>query len=284
MSVTQLAEATHLRRVGARPPLFSYLAEVWRRRAFITTLATYRMRAKYEANRLGIVWIALRPLVNAAVYGLIFGVIQTGATRPKDYPVYVVVGVFAWEFFMGCFVDGSRSVTNSRNMVQSLAFPRMTLPLAVWAERLYSFLITLVVLVPILILFHHYPSWRWLWCIPLFALYAVFNAGVTMILARLTVHVTDLAELLPYVSRILFYASGVLFSVDAVMKGHPTIIKLYDAYPMYQVLKMARHFLTNDKGTSFPVQFWLYLSIAAVVTLVVGVLFFWSAEERYGRD
>ncbi|HEX2856033.1 MAG TPA: ABC transporter permease [Propionibacteriaceae bacterium] len=264
--------------------MFSYLAEVWRRRAFITTLATYRMRAKYEANRLGIVWIALRPLVNAAVYGLIFGVIQTGATRPKDYPVYVVVGVFAWEFFMGCFVDGSRSVTNSRNMVQSLAFPRMTLPLAVWAERLYSFLITLVVLVPILILFHHYPTWRWLWCIPLFALYAVFNAGVTMILARLTVHVTDLAELLPYVSRILFYASGVLFSVDAVMKGHPTIIKLYDAYPMYQVLKMARHFLTNDKGTSFPVQFWLYLSIAAVVTLVVGVLFFWSAEERYGRD
>ncbi len=284
MSVSQLAEVGTLHRVGARPPLFSYLAEVWRRRAFITTLARYRMRAKYELNRLGILWIAIRPLVNAAVYGLIFGVIQTGATRPKDYPVYVVVGVFAWEFFMGCFVEGAHAVTANRSLVQSLAFPRMTLPLAVWAEKLYSFLITLVVLVPILVLFGHYPSLQWLWVIPLFAVYSVFNAGVTLILARITVHVTDLAELLPYIARILFYGSGVLFSVDAVMKGHPLIIKAYDAYPMYQVLKMARHFLTGDSGTSFPPQYWAFLSIAAVVTLVVGILFFWSAEERYGRD
>ncbi len=281
MSLSQYAEKEGLRRVGARPPLGEYLAETWRRRAFIYTMAKYRLRAKFELNRLGIVWVVIRPIVNAAVYGLIFGVIQ-GASRPKDYPVYVMVGVFVWDFFQGCFVTGSHAVTSNRNLVQSLAFPRITLPLAVWMEQLLSFLIVLVVLVPLLILFGHYPQWDWLYCIPLFALYALLCAGVTMITARLTVHITDLGELLPYIARILFYGSGVLWSVDAILKHHPTIIKMFDFYPLYQVLKMSRHFLTGEQ--SFPTIMWAYFAGTSIACFAFGVVFFWAAEERYGRD
>ena len=82
MSLSQIAQEHGLHRVGARPPLFRYLSEVWRRRAFVVTMARYRLRSTFEQNRLGIVWVVLRPLINALIYGLIFGVLQGGHAHP----------------------------------------------------------------------------------------------------------------------------------------------------------------------------------------------------------
>lgn len=281
MSLSQIAQEHGLHRVGARPPLARYLSQVWQRRAFMVTMARYRLRSEFEQNRLGIVWIVLRPLINALIYGLIFGVLQ-GGSRPPDYPAYVVVGVFFYGFFGGCLNDGAKAITRNRSLVQSLAFPRITLPLAIVVENLLSFLATLVVLVPILIGFGHYPAWGWLWLVPLIGLFAMFNTGVALVAARLTVHVTDLTQLLPFISRLLFYTSGVLFAVDRVLENHPMIMRLYDFHPIYQVLRIARYYTIG--GNPYPVQYWWLLSGFAVFMLVFGLVFFWVAEERYGRE
>jgi teichoic acid transport system permease protein len=45
---------------------------------------------------------------------------------------------------------------------------------------------------------------------------------------------------------------------------------------------MARDALMG--GHDYNHLYWLYFSIWTVVTLVFGLLFFWVAEERYGRD
>ncbi len=281
MSLSQFAQESGLHRVGARPPLLAYLAEVWDRRAFVVTMAGYRLRANLEGNRLGIAWLVLRPLFNAAIYGTIFGLLQAG-NRPPDYAVFVVVGVFFFEFFQGCFNDGSKAITKNRSLVQSLAFPRITLPLAAVIERLLSFGVMLVVLVPILAAFGHYPTVQWLMLIPLLVLFVLFSTGVAFITARLTVHVADLSQLLPLVSRILFYSSGVLFSVDRIFASFPWALRVYDFYPLYQVITMARHYLIG--AAAFPTHYWLSLTLISVGVLVGGALFFWVAEERYGRD
>ncbi len=281
MSLSQIAQEHGLHRVGARPPLLKYLSEVWRRRAFVLTMAKYRLRSTFEQNRLGIVWVVLKPLINALIYGLIFGVIQ-GASRPPDFPAYVVVGVFFFGFFSGCLNDGAKSITTNRNLVQSLAFPRITLPLAIVVEQLLSFLATLVVLVPILAFFGHYPKVEWLWIIPLIVLFTLFNTGVALVAARLTVHVSDLRQLLPFISRLLFYSSGVLFAVDRILANHPVAMRVYDFHPIYQVLRIAREHLIG--ANPYPEQYWFLLAGVSVAMLVFGVLFFWVAEERYGRE
>lgn len=281
MSLAEQARDAGLHRVGARQPLGRYLREVWSRREFVLTMARYRMRAGLETNRLGMAWVVLRPLLNALIYGLIFGLLQ-GNSRPDGYAVYVVVGVFLFEFFTGCFNDGSKSITKNRSLVQSLAFPRMTLPLAVVVEQLLKFLITMVVLVPLLLAFGKYPTWGWLYMIPLVLLFTLLNTGVALITARLTVHVSDLSQLLPFVSRLLFYTSGVLFAVDRVLAAFHWAVVAYDYHPLYQVLQIARYHLLGQEP--YPAHYWLSLSLISLSVLVFGILFFWAAEERYGRE
>lgn len=281
MTLAEYAAANGLHRVGARPPLGTYLAETWQRRDFLFTMARSRLRAGFEKNRLGVVWLVLRPTLNALIYGLIFGVIQGGA-RPPDYPAYVIIGVFLFEFFSRSMNDGSKSITGNRALVQSLAFPRLTLPLAEVVEHFLSLMPMLGVMFLYLMILGDYPRWEWLLLIPLLAVFSVFNAGVAMVGARLTVHIADLTQLLPFISRILFYTSGVLFDVNRLLANHPKLVALFDFHPIYQVLQIARGSLMAER--TYDPMFWVYLSVWAVAIFVFGLLFFWVAEERYGRD
>lgn len=281
MTLAEYAAENGLHRVGARPPLGTYLRDTWGRRDFLYMMARSRLRAGFEKNRLGIVWVVLRPTINAAIYGLIFGVLQGGA-KPPNYTAYVVIGVFLFEFFSKSMNEGSKSITGNRALVQSLAFPRLTLPLAEVVENFLSLMPMIGVMFVYLIALGNYPRWQWFMLIPLLVIFSVFNAGIAMIGARLTVHVADLTQLLPFVSRILFYTSGVLFDVNRLLGDHPTLIAIYDFYPIYQVLQIARSVLMT--GREYDPMYWLYLSIWAVAVFTFGLIFFWVAEERYGRD
>jgi teichoic acid transport system permease protein len=282
MSLADLAASNGLHRVGARPPFWQYLKQAWGRRDFVWAMSRYRMRADLEGNRLGIFWLVLQPVINATIYGVIFYFLVGEKGRGADYPAHVVIGVFLFQFFSKSLSNGAKSITGNQSLVQSLAFPRVTLPVGEVIEQFLSLMPSMALLVIVLPIMGHWPSLEWLLMIPLLALFTLFNTGVALIAARLTVHVRDLTQLLPFISRILFYTSGVLFNVGAVLDAHPTLLRLYDFHPLYQVLQMARSVLMGGRG--YDPMYWVYFSEWAVGTLIVGLLFFWAAEERYGRD
>ena len=195
---------------------------------------------------------------------------------------FVIVGVFLFEFFSKCFAQGAKSITGNRALVQSLSFPRIALPLAVVVENLLSLMPMLGVMFVVLWSLGHPPHWQWLLLFPLLLSYTLFNAGVAFFTARLTVHFRDLTQVLPFVSRILFYTSGVLFSVSRIFQSHPWVISLYDWHPIYQVLVIARSLLMTHEA--FDPMYWIYTATWGVLTCGIGFVFFWLAEERYGRE
>ena len=100
MDMAKLAAEHGLDRVGGRPSLPQYIKQLISRSDFTYTLAKYRMQSENERNRLGMLWVLLRPPFSALIYGTVFGVIMKGATaRPDDFAPFVVIGVFILEFF-----------------------------------------------------------------------------------------------------------------------------------------------------------------------------------------
>lgn len=280
MSAADYAARHQLHRVGARPTLPAYLKQAWARRDFAYEMARSRIQASNQRNKLGMLWVVLKPTLNALMYGVIFGILQ-GDSRPKDFPVFVVIGVFLFEFFSSSMTQGARSITGSASLVQSLAFPRMTLPLAVVIEQLLMLVPMLGVMFVYCTVLGAYPMWSWMMIIPLVMLFAIFNTGVALICARLTVHVRDLTQILPLIVRVLFYTSGVLFGVNKIFEHYPVLVRVFDFHPVYEVLQIARGSIMST--VEYPGVYWLYFSIWAVVVFIGGVVFFWAAEERYGR-
>lgn len=271
-----------LTRVGARPPLFDYIREVWARRQFIMALAQFRIEAENQRNRLGMLWVVIRPLLEAAVYGVVFGFLL-GDNRPPHFVEFLIIGIFMFQFFSSTFSSGAKSITSNTALVQSLSFPRMTLPLSLVVQRLFVFFPTIAIMVILVIAIGTMPAPQWLLLIPLVAVFFLFNAGVTLITARLTVHFRDLSQLLPFITRLLFYTSGLFFSIDERLQDHKTLLRIADFHPLHEFLTLARGILLEGPTYEIRNELWIYASAWSFGVLAIGIAFFWAAEERYGR-
>lgn len=280
MTVAEVAEQHGLHRVGARPSLSNYLKQTWERRTFIYELAKARVQSQNERNRLGMVWVVLKPTFNALMYGFIFGVLQ-GGSKPADFPIYVVIGVFLFEFFSSSMNGGAKSITGNTALVQSLSFPRMSLPVAQVTQNFLTLMPMLGVMFLYAIILGTIPKWSWLGIIPIVLLFTIFNMGIAFICARITVHVRDFTNLLPLIGRVLFYTSGVLFSVDRLLGPWPWMITVFEYHPIYQTLTLARSLIMDS--VPYEPRAWFVIAAWAIGTLIFGLIYFWKAEERYGR-
>lgn len=266
--------------VGERPPFGKYIAEAWRRRRFAFTLASYKLVAGLLPNRLGVLWIVLKPLAMAIIYGTIFHFVLSGPARPANFVQFLIVGIFVFEFFTGCFGGGSKAITGNLKLVQSLGFPRILLPVSVVAEQAMRMVPVVLLLGVLLVVFGEPIRWSWLLIFPILAVMAVFNLGLALVVARLSVHARDVQQIIPIVNRVLFYATGIFFSVDGALANYPVALTVAHLVPTYEFISMSRQVLLE--GYSAPLLAWLAAPVWAVVMLVFGAVFFWRAEARYG--
>ena len=266
--------------VGQRPALGSYLAETWRRRRFAMTLAGHRLVGGLLQNRLGILWLVLRPLSLALIYGTMFSLIISDAARPDGYAQYIIVGICVFEFFSQSLLGGAKSITSNSKLVQSLGFPRILLPISIVIEETMKMIPVVALTFIILLAFGEPPAWSWLLIFPLVAVMAVFNLGCALIAARLSVWARDVQLLIPIMNRVLLYATGIFFDVDGALAGQPVLLGFVHLIPTYGFVGVARDVLLD--GYSAPPIAWILVPAWALVTVVVGVVFFWRAEARYG--
>ena len=281
MSLADYAREHGLKRVGARPALLEYLAEAWKRRDFAFTMARFNSEAANAKNRLGRWWTVLLPTVQALVYGLIFGVLM-GSSRPENYIPFLFTGVFLFSFISGAFGAGAGSVTGNLGLVRSLSFPRMLLPVQATIQQVFNLLPQMVLLLVTWVVFAQPISWNWLLLIPITLLMVMFSTGLALVSARLTVHVQDLTKLIPFIIRIVFYTSGIFFNMERVLKNYPIALEIEKYNPVYVFVSLARG--VGVSGYSTTPFMWFAALGWAVLTLALGIVFFWKAEERYGRE
>ncbi|MCZ4142842.1 phosphate ABC transporter permease, partial [Escherichia coli] len=105
--------------------------------------------------------------------------------------------------------------------------------------------------------------------------FTLFNMGIALICARITVHVRDFTQILPILTRVLFYTSGVLFSADRLLNEWPWMIAIFDIHPLYQTLQIARGLIMND--AIYDAWAWPLVAAWSVITLLVGLIYFWKA-------
>lgn len=281
MSLADYAREHGLKRVGARPAFVDYLLQAWSRRDFVLALSRFTNEAANAKNRLGRWWVILLPTIQAMVYGLIFGVLMA-ADRPENFIPFLFTGVFLFTYMSSSASSGATAMTSNTGLVRSLSFPRVLLPISAVLRQFFNTLPQLGLLLLTMLIFQQGIGWGWLLMIPVVLLMTWFNLGLAMIMARIGSQVQDINKLLPFAIRILFYTSGIFFSMDKVLSDYPTVLAIMQFNPIYDFIELARGLLVNGYQTS--AFLWLTCTGWAVITLVAGVFFFWKAEERYGRE
>ncbi|MGW2559241.1 ABC transporter permease [Streptomyces sp. NPDC001514] len=287
LTSAELAAKYGLSVSGARPGLFEYVRQLWGRRHFILAFSQAKLTAQYSQAKLGQLWQVATPLLNALVYYLIFGLIL-GADRgmPKEvYIPFLVTGVFVFTFTQSSVMAGVRSIAGNLGLVRALHFPRASLPISFALQQLQQLLFSMIVLVLIAVAFGSYPSLSWLLVLPALVLQFVFNVGLALIMARMGSKTPDLAQLMPFIMRTWMYGSGVMFSIPVMLRDEPAWIAdvlMYNPAAIY--MDLVRFALIDGYGSSnLPSHVWLAGLVWALLVGFAGFVYFWKAEERYGR-
>ena len=314
-SLAELAARYGLRPSSARPSLVSYLRLVWQRRHFIVAYATARSVSMYTEARLGQLWQVLTPLLNSAVYYLVFGILFQANRGISNYTAFLVTGVFIFGFTERSIVVGSSVMRANLALIRALHFPRACLPLAYVLVEFQQLMVSMLVLFAIVLGTGEPLTWYWLFLVPVLVMQATFNMGAALILARVGAGAQDVTQLVPFLTRIWRYFCGVMYSIASLPASLPLWAKnVLQLNPAAVYISLTRYAIMATQRTNAPgaqpfnaakcalfnakkipalqaychptttiSELWLAGLGWAVVTLAVGVVFFWQAETRYGR-
>lgn len=270
--------------VTGRPKLGQYVSQLWQRRHFIWWQSRSRVVTGHDDSQLGTFWLVLRPLLDAAFYWLIFGVLLQLDRGMSNYVAFVIIGVFMFQFTSSALSSGTKTITSNISLTRAFQFPRMALPLA---DLVYDILqrmlaVLMMFLIILLIPPHETPEWPWLLFPVILLLQTILDFGLMLIIARASTVFPDVSKMMQFVTRILMYGSGVIFPISRVTENFPSLQAIVEINPIYVFLTMYREILID--GTVPSPEHWITLICWALGTLIVGFFLFWLGEESYGRD
>ncbi|MER7952916.1 ABC transporter permease [Streptomyces sp. NPDC096079] len=272
---------------GARPSLPVYVRQLWSRRDFVTAFATARLTAQFSQARLGQVWQVMTPLLNAAVYYLIFGVLMDAKNGVPDYVPFLMTGIFVWTFTANTVQAGTRAISGNLGLVRALHFPRASLPISLAFQQLQQLLFSLAALVVMLACFGEFPSPSWLLAVPALFCQALFSTGVALVLARLAARTPDISQLMPFVLRTWMYASGAMWSIQNLASSGrfpEAVVLALQCNPAAVYIDLMRFALIESfTSAQLPPHVWALAVGWAVLAFAGGFIWFWKAEETYGR-
>lgn len=283
-TLAELAARHGLKPAGTRPKLFQYTRQLWRFREFIAFYAQGRVKASVGSARLGRLWLLLTPLLNAAVYFFIFGVVLQMGRGVSNFVGYLTAGFFVFVYAQTTAQQAVTSISGQIGLVRAMQFPRASLPIATILIQTQNFAISMIVLLVIAVATGERVSVTWAWLAAAFALLIMFNSGLALALARLGARIADLKQVLPFAMRVWMYMSAVFYSVDMYSYLPQTAQTVLYWNPLLVYIELVRYAVLADVPLSSTLpELLIKGGIWAVLVLSIGYVYFWRGEAEYGR-
>jgi ABC-2 type transport system permease protein len=265
-----------------RPSRLRYSLRVLR------VVAGVEFKLKYTDSVLGVVWSVLKPLAYFTVLWMVFGRLFNQASSFPHYPLFLLIGIVVYTFFVDATSTAIPSVVTAGSMIRRLSFPRQILPISTTLTSAITFAINLGVVVVFIAVSRVAPQWSWL-LIPLLLveLYA-FILGLAFLLSAAYVRFRDVGQVWELVVQLLFYASPIMYPVGFLPPWFQTIAFLN---PLVQVIQDFRAVVVGSNqphGTITAVygsSFARLLPVAiAFLILAVGFAFFRRRAPHFAEE
>ncbi len=170
---------------------------------------------RYKQTVMGFGWAVLMPLVNTAVFSVIFT-----RVAPLDvgmpYPLYAFCGLLAWNFFASALRFSVTSLTSNQILVSKIYFPREIFPISAVLVALVDFAVAMLPLVA-LMLYYKVPVGAPLAMLPVVVLvHVTFTTAIGLLLAMGNLFYRDVKYLFEVAITMWMFATSVLYPVQRV--------------------------------------------------------------------
>ncbi|SEB28287.1 ABC transporter permease [Paenibacillus sp. 276b] len=251
--------------------------EVIAYRQMIISTVRKDLRSRYKGSFLGFLWTFVNPLLQLAVYSIVFPLILRN--NQENYPMFLFVALLPWLFFTSSIQGATTSVVNGANLVKKIYFPRIILPLSVVCTNLMNYIFGLIIVFPALLLSKVPLTFNILWLPIVLIIEFIFALSLSLIFSALYVRFRDLEHIVGILTMVWFYLTPIVFAIDIF----PKIVADIVAYnPMVPIINAFRDVLLYGNAPHWPSL--LYAFTVGCILLIIGLTIFLKLEKTFAEE
>ena len=237
------------------------------------------LKDEVASSHLNWLWWILDPIFLMLIYVFIFTVVfPTG--REPIFPAFIFLGLTLWQFFEKNISQSVKLVRRNKAIVTKVYIPKFILLIITMMKNAFKMMISFGIVIILVLFYRVPPNLNMLYIfLVMVTLFVVTFAGGT-ILMHFGVFIDDLSNVVKIVLRLLFYMTGIFFSI-ATRIPKPYGWWVVRINPVALVLQSGRESLLYN--TTPDVKWLIYWIIAGSVVAAIGVATIYKNENGYAK-
>lgn len=230
-------------------------------------LAKIEFKLRYYENKLGLLWALIKPLMDVAIYYVVFKIILK--TDVPNFASYIFIGLVLWTFFVES-TTGTIQILNTKKYLYE--YSNMN-KLEIYTSTLLSNSIGFFFNLVMFIFFYNFIeaasvglSIYNLWIIPIFINLFILSLALSLILSCIYIIAKDITQIWQVFTSLLFFLSPIFYKLSTFKEALPS----FDyANPIAGLIINARRVMMEGKLPDFTLL--LFDFGYAVVLLILGL-------------
>jgi ABC-2 type transport system permease protein len=259
-----------------------------RNKALLRELVITDFKLRYQNSVLGYAWSLLKPLGLFTVLYVVFTKIFSFGEGIPHYPVYLLLGIVLWTFFIESTGGALGSIVGRGDLIRKISFPKYIIVISGTISALINLFLSLII-VMIFALFNGVEFGPQALLAPLLIieLYTLV-LGIGLILSTMFVSFRDLSHIWDVLMQAAFYAIPIIYDIQLVFtKFSESAAKLIMLNPVSQIIQDMRYSLvTKSSARSIDIvqmPFALIPYLIVPSTLLIGVVYFRKRSKFFAE-
>lgn len=235
------------------------------------------IRGKYKGSFLGVLWSFFNPLLQVAVYAIVFPYIMR--IKTDNYLQYLIIGIIPWTFFITVINQGMIAVRMNAGIIKKVYFPREILPISVALSGLINFFISCIIILVFCLFGGIGISWH-LILLPIIAiLQFILTLGIVFALSAINIYIKDTEYIIQFIINMLFYATPILYPTSLFPEKIRWILYIN---PMTEIVNSYRDIFMYHQLPG--INSIIYLVIISLVIFFIGLGIFRKLEKGFAEE
>lgn len=241
---------------------------------------------RHRGSYLGFAWAVLNPLLMAALYVSVFGLIFKGRFHVLsdetgiDYALGVFLGLILFHLVAETLATAPTIIVGQPNLVKKVVFPLEMLPLAQLSAFWFHAMISLGLCLLAQVLLGRGLGHGLLWLPVILLPLLLLTVGLGWLLAAAGVFFRDIGQVVPVLGQVMLWSSAVFFSPGA-LQSYPTGWAILRWNPLLHTVVLAREtVLWNQPPHLLHLA---YTWIAGLAVFLFGAWFFRTTKRSFAE-
>lgn len=234
------------------------------------------LKAEVAGSYLGWFWWFLEPICFVLVYA--FVVMVVFKTKEQYMLAFVFIGNSVWTFFSKTVTSAVKIVSSNKNIVSKVYIPKYVLIIVKVMVNMFKLLISFGLVFVLMAIYKVPVNITMLEMIVVLIPLTLITFGISAILAHFGVFVEDLSNIINILLKLVFYLSGIFYSVTKrIPKPYGKILGVGN--PIAFFIDQSRGTLLY--GTNINLIFLGFWLMVGIILTIIGISTIYKYENSY---